>query len=132
MERKTAPGTTTPPRSFEMQDTTAKIKTVEVTVSFPLSKRGDYHHKAHLQETIGTLRAAAMEHFHAHEEAGSEYYLTNDKDNNALLGNQVCLGVSRRPPGHHPLGALQRRRLADHGQLAALHACTRGGSGMWL
>jgi hypothetical protein len=81
-----------PTKELEMQDTTAKVMTVEVTVSFPLSKRGDYHHKAHVQETIGTLRAAAMEHFHAHEEAGSEYYLTNDKDNDARLPDSDTVG----------------------------------------
>ncbi|MFI5289563.1 MAG: hypothetical protein ACHQ17_07930 [Polyangia bacterium] len=68
-----------------MQDTTAKVKTVQVTVAFPLSKRGDYHHDAREQETIGALRAAAMKHFHAQEEQGSEYYLTNDEADDARL-----------------------------------------------
>jgi hypothetical protein len=75
-----------------MQDTTSKVETVKVTVSFPLSKRGDYHHKAHVEETISTLRAAAMEHFHAHEEPGSEYYLTNDKNHDARLPDSDTVG----------------------------------------
>jgi hypothetical protein len=45
-----------------------------------------------VHETIGTLRAAAMEHFHAHEEPGSEYYLTNDKDNDARLPDSDTVG----------------------------------------
>jgi hypothetical protein len=75
-----------------MQDTTAKVQTVEVTVAFPLSKEGDYHHKAREQETIGTLRAAAMKHFHVSEEPGSEYYLTNDRDNDGRLPDSDTVG----------------------------------------
>ena len=75
-----------------MQDTTAKVSTVEVAIVFPLSKRGDYHHKAHEHETIGKLRAAAMDHFHVQEEPGSEYYLTNDNDNDARLPDTDTVG----------------------------------------
>jgi hypothetical protein len=75
-----------------MQDTTAKVKTVQVTVAFPLSKRGDYHHNARVHETIGDLRAHAMKHFHAQEEPGSEYYLTNDADNDARLPDTDTVG----------------------------------------
>ncbi|MGA8355616.1 MAG: hypothetical protein WB698_15760 [Solirubrobacteraceae bacterium] len=78
-----------------MQDTT-KVETVEVTVSFPLSKRHDYHHKAHEQETIGKLRAAAMEHFHVQEEPGSEYYLTND-NSAPCAENQATMLIPPHP-----------------------------------
>jgi len=75
-----------------MPDTTAKVKTVQVTVAFPLSKRGDYHHNAHEHETIGDLRASAMKHFHAQEEPGSEYYLTNDADHDARIPDSDTVG----------------------------------------
>ncbi len=68
-----------------MHETAHPVKTVEVTVTFPLSTREPYRHKAHETEMIGQIREHAMHHFHVQEEPGSEYYLTNDANHDSRL-----------------------------------------------
>jgi hypothetical protein len=75
-----------------MQGTAHTTMTVDVTVIFPLSTREDYHHKAERHETAAKLRSAAMHHFRVQEEPGSEYYLTNDEDNDARVPDDDTVG----------------------------------------
>lgn len=73
-----------------------KVKTIEVRVSFPLSTRPPYHHKDQENETIASVRAAAMEHFGVHEEPGSEYYLTDDRHDDQRLQDSETVGQAAR------------------------------------
>jgi len=58
-----------------MHATAQRTETVEVTVAFPLSARGSFHQRYVRHDTIGTVRAAAMDHFGVHEEPDVVYYL---------------------------------------------------------
>jgi hypothetical protein len=69
-----------------------KVRTIEVRVNFPLSTRPPYHHKDHENDTIGSVRVAAMEHFRVHEEPGSEYYLTDDGHDDQRLPDSETVG----------------------------------------
>jgi hypothetical protein len=69
-----------------------KLKTIEIRVSFPLSTRPPYHHHYQEHDTIGSVRAAAMEHFGVHEEPGSEYYLTDDRHDDDRLQDGETVG----------------------------------------
>jgi hypothetical protein len=63
----------------ELQDTElgAKVKEIEVTVTFPLAHGKPFHAKQAPEMTVGTVRAEAMSHFGIQEEATSTYYLTH-------------------------------------------------------
>lgn len=68
-----------------MQTTEQHTQTVEVTVAFPLSAREPFHHRYARQDTVGTVRLAAMNHFGVHEEPGTIYYLTDDRHDDQRL-----------------------------------------------
>ena len=58
-----------------MSDKT-ETKTIQVTVTFPLSKKGPYHERHDAADTVASVLVAAMGHFEAQEEPNSKYYLT--------------------------------------------------------
>jgi hypothetical protein len=70
-----------------------KAKTIEVAVGFPLSTREPFHHRYAEGDTIGTARAAAMAHFGVHEEAGTVYYLTDDRHDDRRLEDGETVGT---------------------------------------
>lgn len=63
----------------ELQDSQqgAKVKEIEVTVTFPLAQGKPFHTKATPQTTAGTVRGQAMSQFGIQEEPNSTYYLTH-------------------------------------------------------
>jgi hypothetical protein len=67
-------------------------KTIEVEVHFPISTKPHFRHRYTRETTIGTVRAAAMTHFDAREEPGSEYFLTNDRDHDRRLPDEETVG----------------------------------------
>jgi hypothetical protein len=71
-----------------------KTKTIEVAVAFPLSTREPFHHRYDEGDMIGTVRAAAMEHFGVHEEPGTVYYLTDDRHDDRRLEDGETVGVA--------------------------------------
>ena len=77
--------------------TSEKTKTRQVTVEFPLSKRGPYHGRHDEDETIGVIRAAAMEHFGAVEDPSSKYYLTGH--DGEPIADETPLGDGTDKPG---------------------------------
>jgi hypothetical protein len=75
-----------------MHATAQRTETVEVTVAFPLSARGPFHHRYVRHDTIGTVRAAAMDHFGVHEEPDVVYYLTDDRHDDRKLEDGETIG----------------------------------------
>src|SRR5438132_889033 len=63
----------------ELQDTEqgAKVKEIDVTVTFPLAHGQPFHGKHAPETTAGTVRAEAMSYFGIQEEPNSTYYLTH-------------------------------------------------------
>ncbi|MBA3736270.1 MAG: hypothetical protein H0W90_13935 [Actinobacteria bacterium] len=63
----------------ELRDTelSAKVKGIEVTVTFPLAHGKPFHAKQAPETTVGTVRSEAMSQFGIQEEANSTYYLTH-------------------------------------------------------
>jgi hypothetical protein len=55
----------------------AKVKEIEVTVTFPLAHGQPFHGKHTPETTVGTVRAEVMRHFGIQEEPNSTYYLTH-------------------------------------------------------
>jgi hypothetical protein len=53
-------------------------KTIEVTVTFPLSKQPPYHDKVAPETAAGTAREAAMAYFSVQAEPNTTYFLTHD------------------------------------------------------
>jgi hypothetical protein len=83
-----------------MDATTAQhTKTIEVEVHFPISTKPDFRHRYTPETTIGTVRAAAMTHFDAKEEPGSEYFLTNDHDHDRRLPDDETVAQAAGPDG---------------------------------
>lgn len=68
-------------------------KKIEVTVAFPLSTRGAYHHHYTREDTVGTVRMAAMVHFGAQEEPGTRYYLTDDRHDDRELPDSETIAT---------------------------------------
>jgi hypothetical protein len=75
-----------------MNVATEKIQAVEVKVEFPISAHDPYHARYEPTATIGVVRAAAMEHFQAREEPGSQYYLTDDQQHDRRLDDHETVG----------------------------------------
>jgi len=59
------------------QETTAKPKTIEVTITFPISPAGPLRGERAATETIGALREEAMTHFGVASDSQHSYYLTH-------------------------------------------------------
>ena len=76
-----------------MQTTEQHTRTVETTVTFPLSTRDRFHHRYARHETIGVVRVAAMDHFRVHEEPGTVYYLTDDRHDDHRLEDAETIGA---------------------------------------
>lgn len=53
-------------------------ETIKVTVTFPIGPGGPYRDDLADETTVGTLRAAAMNHFGATEDPGLRFYLIHD------------------------------------------------------
>jgi hypothetical protein len=76
-----------------MQTTEQHTKTVETTVTFPLSTRDPLHHRYARDEKISVVRVAAMDHFGVHEEPGTVYYLTDDRHDDRRLEDGETIGA---------------------------------------
>ncbi len=74
-------------------------KTIGVEVHFPISTKADFRHRYTPETTVGTVRVAAMSHFDAREEPGSEYSLTNDRDHDHRLPDEETVGQAAGPDG---------------------------------
>lgn len=59
------------------QETTAKPKTIKVTVTFPISPAGPLRGERPPTETVGALREEAMKHFSVAPDGQHNYYLTH-------------------------------------------------------
>ena len=59
------------------QETTAKPKTVHITVTFPISPAGPLRGERPETETVGALLGEAMTHFGVAPDAQHSYYLTH-------------------------------------------------------
>jgi len=79
-----------------MNATEQRTETIDVRVGFPLSAREPFHHRYARHDTIGTVRAAAMNHFGVHEEPGTVYYLTDDRHDDRHLEDSENLGTVAR------------------------------------
>lgn len=75
-----------------MQATEQITEKIEVRVTFPLSVRNPFHHRYTRDDTVGMVRAAAMEHFGVREEPGTRYYLTDDRHDDRELPDTETLG----------------------------------------
>lgn len=60
------------------QEATAKPKTIEITVTFPISPAGPLRGNRPAAETVGALRDEAMTHFGVAADGQHSYYLTHD------------------------------------------------------
>jgi hypothetical protein len=76
-----------------MQATKPVTETIEVTVAFPLSGRDTFHGRYARNDTVGTVRAAAMSHFGVAEEPGTRYYLTDDRNDDRELSDSETIGT---------------------------------------
>lgn len=76
-----------------MQATEQVTETIEVTVAFPLSARDTFHRRYTRNDTVGTVRAAAMDHYGAVEEPGTRYYLTDDRHDDRELPDSETIGI---------------------------------------
>ncbi len=56
---------------------------IDVHVTFALSTEKAFNEEYPPETTVGTVRAAAMIHFHVQEDPNSAYYLTNDRQRRA-------------------------------------------------
>jgi hypothetical protein len=59
------------------QETTAKPKTIKVTVTFPISPAGPLRGERPDTEIVGALLAEAMTHFSVASDSQHSYYLTH-------------------------------------------------------
>ncbi|MHB1242692.1 MAG: hypothetical protein ACYC1P_04735 [Gaiellaceae bacterium] len=58
--------------------TTKPRTTIKTKVTFPVSKKGPFSEDYPPETTVGTVRAAAMEHFNVADDAQFAYVLTHD------------------------------------------------------